>query len=175
MILNSFSPLLDRVRILSVLMALALLPALSSCGNDDDPDPVPDPVQTENIFSGVTQTWPVSDPSQVYTGQRKSTYNFHLDTDTRKASLVIAQADFLAGMPDVGKMTFPGIDFVTSDNVVKLSCANLLPEIAGRPFSAFPISNLQAKLVPGRSLKMQFVCTYRGVPYMVVFDGTPVK
>lgn len=148
----------------------------TACG-DDDPEPeTPQLVlDAENLFAGTTLTWPVDDPSSVYTAQRASTYNVVFNDDKSTASIVITDADFLNGMPALDPMTFPGISYLVTGDHVTLQCEALIPEIGGRPFSAFPISDVDAKLVPEKSLILTFICDYRGTPYVVSFNGTPVK
>ena len=72
-------------------------------------------------------------------------------------------------------MTFPGISYTVGESAVILNCASLTPTIGGRPFSMFPISGLQAKLVTDTSFDLQFICSYRGTPYVVSFKGRPAE
>lgn len=160
------------------LTALALLfialPALTSCGNDDEEKNPLMPINDENSFVGTTTTWPSDNPESKYTST-KSVYNVVFDTENKIASLVITDADFLEGMPSLQPMTFPGISYTVGETAIILNCASLTPTIGGRPFSAFPITGLQAKLVTDTSFDLQFICSYRGTPYVVSFKGRPAE
>lgn len=159
---------------LACAIALCVL-CLSSCGDDGEDGPVvPENEKMSQTFMGETRTWPEASPADIYVGQRPSAYTVTVDPETKVATLVISDADFLAGMPALGDMTFPGIKYTVTDNVVKLTCDALIPLIGERPFSGFPISNFQARWVPDRTLDLQFICNYRGTPYVVYFRGTKV-
>ena len=150
-------------------------PFVVSCGDDEKEEPVvPETGTFTQTFMGETRTWPEHDNKNIYIGQRPSAYTVTIDPATKEATLVISDADFLAGMPSLGDMIFPGIKYVVADNIVKLNCEALTPRIGERPFSAFPITNFQARLVPDRTLDLQFVCNYKGTPYVVYFRGTKV-
>lgn len=113
---------------------------------------------------GETRTWPETSPADIYVGQRPSAYTVSVDPETKVATLVISDADFLAGMPALGDMTFPGIKYAVTDNVVKLTCDALTPLIGERPFSGFPISNFQARWVPDRTLACSLYVIIAGLP-----------
>jgi len=153
---------------------LPLIFCLTACGDDDEDVPESFQLNTENAFTGTTTTWPKDNPEAKYTST-KSIYNFVLDTENNTAQLIITDADFLEGMPALQPMTFPGINFTVNEPVVILHCPSLIPTITGRPFSGFPITDLQAKLVTNRSLDLQFICSYRGTPYVVSFKGVPIS
>ena len=158
----------------ALLLTFIALPALTSCGSDDEEKNPLMPINIENSFVGTTTTWPSDNPDSKYTST-KSVYNVVFDTDNKIASLVITDADFLEGMPSLQPMTFPDISYTVGESAVILNCASLTPTIGGRPFSMFPISGLQAKLVTDTSLDLQFICSYRGTPYVVSFKGRPAE
>ena len=158
----------------SLLFIIAILP-LASCGNDDEPEPAPapNPGGSEFIFSGTTTTYPVDAPESIYTST-KSTYTVAVAKDVESAVMCIQNADFLQGMPQLGEMLFQPItcSFDETANTLSLSSSAITPEIAGRPFPAFPITDYTATLIPGKSISLTFICTYRGTPYSVNFTGT---
>ena len=158
----------------ALLLTFIALPVLTSCGSDDEEKNPLMPINPENSFVGTTTTWPSDNPESKYTST-KSVYNVVFDTDRKIASLVITDADFLEGMPPLQPMTFPGINYTVGESAVILNCASLTPTIGGRPFSMFPISGLQAKLVTDTSFDLQFICSYRGTPYVVSFKGRPFE
>lgn len=169
-------------RILPFLFLAILTPVLASCGDDEENTPDSPQIQKENYFKGTTTTFPVDNPSSVYTSD-KSTYLVTLDPESNKASISIENADFLQGMPQLGVMTFNSLTYsvdneATDENgtaVVKLKCEALDPEIANRPFPAFPITDLSATMLTDKSLSLTFICTYRGTPFTVKFKGSPAK
>ena len=126
----------------SLLFIIAILP-LASCGNDDEPEPAPapNPGGSEFIFSGTTTTYPVDAPESIYTST-KSTYTVAVAKDVESAVMCIQNADFLQGMPQLGEMLFQPItcSFDETANTLSLSSSAITPEIAGRPFPAFPRS-----------------------------------
>ena len=135
----------------SLLFIIAILP-LASCGNDDEPEPAPapNPGGSEFIFSGTTTTYPVDAPESIYTST-KSTYTVAVAKDVESAVMCIQNADFLQGMPQLGEMLFQPItcSFDETANTLSLSSSAITPEIAGRPFPAFPITDYTATLIPG--------------------------
>ena len=161
----------------SLLFIIAILP-LASCGNDDEPEPAPapNPGGSEFIFSGTTTTYPVDAPESIYTST-KSTYTVAVAKDVESAVMCIQNADFLQGMPQLGEMLFQPItcSFDETANTLSLSSSAITPEIAGRPFPAFPITDYTATLIPGKSISLTFICTYRGTPYSVNFTGTQAE
>ena len=152
----------------SLLFIIAILP-LASCGNDDEPEPAPapNPGGSEFIFSGTTTTYPVDAPESIYTST-KSTYTVAVAKDVESAVMCIQNADFLQGMPQLGEMLFQPItcSFDETANTLSLSSSAITPEIAGRPFPAFPITDYTATLIPGKSISLTFICTYRGTPLL---------
>lgn len=158
-----------------VLAAFSLVGTLSSC-DDNKPDQEPTEIIPSKIivYAGTTETYPISDPTDKYTSE-KGTYYFTYNVDDQTASLAINNADFLQGMPELGVMTFPEISWIAKDKAIVLKKDALTPEIAGRPFPAFPISDFNATEKIGESLSISFICDYRGVPYQVTFSGTPSK
>lgn len=155
-------------------MALALMTILPACDHDEEPEPpVPDtPINTDARYGGPTRTWPLTDPSDIYESSA-GTYYIDCQESDNTLSLHIVNANFLAGMPELGEMTFPGIAYsIDDDGNISFESEALLPEIAGRPFSAFPISDLKGSCTSGSSLEVNFICTYRGTPYQVEFAGT---
>lgn len=161
----------------SLLFIIAILP-LASCGNDDEPEPAPapNPGGSEFIFSGTTTTYPVDAPESIYTST-KSTYTVAVAKDVESAVMCIQNADFLQGMPQLGEMLFQPItcSFDETANTLSLSSSAITPEIAGRPFPAFPLTDYTATLIPGKSISLTFICTYRGTPYSVNFTGTQAE
>lgn len=164
--------------LLKSLLTVCLIIPVASCGNEDEPEPAPapNPGGSELIFKGKTTTNPVSDPENIYTST-KSTYTISVSDDAKSAVMVIADADFLQGMPALGEMLFQPITckFNAETNTLALAAEAITPEIAGRPFPAFPISNYSATVIPGKSIRINFICNYRGTPFSVNFTGTPAK
>lgn len=158
------------------LMFTMAFAGLTACEGEND-DPVIDPIPAESVtYTGTTMTYPVSDPDNFYESD-KATYAVVYDEVTKTAVLNITDADFLQGMPQLGVMTFPGINwrYDSKDKVMKLQKDDLIPEIAERPFPNFPISDLVAVEDPGKALGVNFICEYRGIPMQVTFSGTPKK
>lgn len=146
---------------LSTIFASALMVAVAfgfaACGNDDEDEKIPE-VPTENEFTGTTVAWPASTPDQKFTST-DPVYTLRLDSNTKKATLEIDQAQFMVGMPQLD-MVFPGIDYkILDNNVVLLSCANLVPESGGRPYPIFPITNLQGRVKANGTFDLFFECT----------------
>lgn len=165
-------------RSLIIPVMLCVCPLLTSCGDDDEPDPMPEPEVPElNLtFAGNTVTYPTANPSSTYTSA-VGTYRFEVDESNSTARLYIENANFLENMPQLGVMEFGGISFAMTANgnerVATFACDALTPEIAGRPYPAFPITDLEATMRPGKSLELNFICTFRNTPFQVTFTGTP--
>lgn len=162
----------------SLLITCLILP-VASCGSEEDdpaPAPAPNPGGSELAFTGKTTTYPVAEPENIYTSTR-STYTITVAKDAKSAVMGILDADFLQGMPALGEMVFQPIEcaFDADSNTLTLSAEEITPEIAGRPFPAFPISDYAATVVPGKSIRISFICNYRGTPFSVNFTGTPAK
>ncbi len=159
---------------LAGLALFALATSVVSCGDDNEEKPTPVPTE-KVVYGGTTVTYPVADESQVYESTR-GTYEVEYSTTDKTAVLLINNANFLEGMPPLGTMSFPGINWAAdnANNGFMLQKDALTPEIANRPFPAFPISNLTAFEVPGKSLELTFICNYKNTPYQVTFSGTPV-
>lgn len=161
---------------------IVMLPLVSACGSDDDePEPQPEPETTaiDATYTGTTVTTHSDDPSTAFTST-SGTYRFVPGKDGKKATLCIENAHFIDGMPELGMMEFKGISYTIKNNgtakaVATFSCDALTPEIANRPFPAFPITDLTATMHPGKSLELNFVCTFRGTPFSVEFTGVPQK
>jgi len=164
---------------------IALSIATCACGNSEEPEPEPTPTPEPAIdatFTGTTVTAPVNAPDDIYTSTT-GTYRFTIDENANTATLYIQNANFLQGMPQLGEMAFPNITYsITRDDAndntssittISFTSDALTPEIADRPFPAFPITDLTATMHPGKSLEVNFVCTYRGTPYTVSFAGQP--
>ena len=159
------------------LFVMSLAISSTSCGNDDpepDPAPAPNPAGTVLTYRGTTTTYPVTDPASIYTST-KSTYTVTVADDGKSAVMGILNADFLQGMPQLGEMIFQPIEcsFNNATNILSLNADEITPEIANRPFPAFPITDYSATLVPGKTAAINFICTYRGTPYQVTFKGSP--
>ena len=99
----------------ALLLTFIALPALTSCGSDDEEKNPFMPINPENSFVGTTTTWPSDNPDAKYTST-KSVYNVVFDTDNKIANLVITDADFLEGMPSLQPMTFPGISYTVGES-----------------------------------------------------------
>lgn len=164
--------------LLKSLISVCLIIPVASCGSEDEPEPAPapNPGGSELIFKGKTSTSPVADPENIYTST-KSTYYISISDDAESAVMTIADADFLQGMPALGEMLFQPItcSFNSETNTLTLEADAITPEIAGRPFPAFPISDYSATVVPGKSVRINFICNYRGTPYNVTFTGSPAE
>jgi len=151
--------------------------SVTSCGSDEpEPMPEPKPIDSEMTFVGTTTTHPVDDPAAEFTSSTPS-YSVVLDKKTNTASILIGKAQFIQGMPALD-MDFKGISIVISDNTVTFDCKKLTPEIAGRPFPQFPITDLDATLKVSSdegthptSLTLQFICTYKNTPFLITFSG----
>lgn len=167
------------------MLALIMSIVTCACGSSDEQEPEPEPAPAlDTSYAGTTVTAPINDPDNTYTSTI-GTYRFSIDEKSQTATLYIKNANFLQGMPQLGEMAFPGISYqVTHADAsnpastiakINFSCDALTPEIAGRPFPAFPISALNATMNPGKSLVVSFICTYRGTPYNVTFAGEPQK
>ena len=158
---------------LGVLLSVGAATAMVSCDDNDDPKPVVIP-SDNTVYVGKTVTYPKEDPEKVFESTR-GTYSIEYDESDNTAVLNINNASFLQGMPELGVMSFTGIAW-KADNANKgfmLQKDALTPEIAGRPFPAFPISDFTAFEIPGESLEIKFICDYRNTPYVVTFEGTP--
>lgn len=145
--------------------------------SDDDANNTPVLGPMENMFyKGITITYPVEHPEQRYESER-SMYKLHYSKETKTAVLYIEDADFLEGMPSLGVMEFKDLAFEqeNKDNLFKFQKDNLIPEIGGRPFPAFPISSLVGYEKVGEKLEVKFICDYRNIPMQVSFTGTPIK
>lgn len=170
-----------KINVSGILKGLCMiclfLPATSSCGSDDnetpEPAPTPNPGGSQLVFKGTTTTYPVDTPENLYTST-KSTYTVTVAKDAQSAVMGILDADFLQGMPPLGEMIFQPIECIFDANVntLFLNASSITPEIAGRPFPAFPITDYTATIVPDKNARISFVCTYRGTPYTVNFSGT---
>lgn len=148
----------------------------TSCGNNDDNnvDEPETPTTTTINYTGDTVTYPIDDATSTYTSS-VGIYRVTLDTETSTATLEIENANFLAGMPTLDVMSFNNITYTTNGSEIQLQSEALTPEIAGRPFPAFPITQLTGTLKPNVALQLSFICTYRSTPYQVTFTGTPSK
>lgn len=167
-----------------VLLALAfVLPTcfVSSCGDDDEPEIKPEAIASEISFEGITTVHPTTDPSATFT-TNASTYTFTLDEKNQVADLKIGKAKFMEAMPELD-MDFNDINYTTIETAINFSCTALTPEIGGRPFPQFPITELSGvvktsvvnnKYTPA-SIELTFICTWNGTPFNIVFKGTPKK
>ena len=66
----------------ALLLTFIALPALTSCGSDDEEKNPFMPINPENSFVGTTTTWPSDNPDAKYTST-KSVYNVVFDTDNK--------------------------------------------------------------------------------------------
>lgn len=158
--------------------------ATTSCGSDEDEKNEPDITTgkwTEVTFAGTTTTYPVSSPESKFTTE-VSTYTYSM-TENGTFAIAINKAKFLGNMPELD-MQFNDIEvYDNSSNPNNLYFRNeaLTPEIGGRPFPTYPISDLTSTMhraltgneLKATSVELRFICTFRDTPYQVIFNGTP--
>lgn len=165
---------------LAVFIAMGASYCLTSC---DDKETSPELPSETTIYEGLTTTWPVEDPEDIYES-RQGTYQIAYNETEKTAVLTITSPSFIQGMPAGIVMDFPTINwtFANKENILLLQKDNLIPEVMGRPFKQYAISNFTATENPGKTLHVEFICTFEqgpqspNLPPMTVrFEGTAKK
>lgn len=175
-----------------LLIALPLMAGFAACGSDDE-EPAPEPQPVIKMFEahGPTTTYPVSDPSRVYTSTR-GVYTVALNNSTLETRVYIDDADFMQGMPaGIGVMSFIGIKATKSNaNITNpgltpggnnseaedvpeyyFSAESIIPYIGERPYPDFAISDLHGTIYHNGKVELEFICNYRNTPMQVKFTG----
>lgn len=111
------------------------------------------------LFGTTTST---SDSGAVFESKTTS-YQIALNIDTKRLSIGIGGAQFLAGMPAMD-IVFDEIPFTFDGSTIKWSVESLTPKIGGTPYPAFPITNLYGEYKVGDALDMDFICTPATAP-----------
>lgn len=111
-------------------------------------------------MTGTTTSTAAADGAQSSTKQ--SIYTTTLDFDKKTATIEIAQAKFVDGMPSM-TMEFRDIPFTLDEyaNVTLEVSKEFIPYIANTPQESFPISDLKAFIKIGRGMTLDFNCNVR--------------
>ncbi len=179
-------------RLLYFIIALPLMAGFAACGSDDEEEPAPAPQPVIKNFEahGATTTYPVSNPTNVYTSTR-GVYTVSINTTTLETRVYIDNADFMQGMPaGIGVMTLAGIKAQKSDaNVTNpgltpggssqavevpeyyFSASAIIPSIGERPYPDFAITDLSGTVYHSGKVEIDFICNYRNTPMQVKFAG----
>lgn len=118
------------------------------------------------VLAGTIESVPAEGPMFTST---KPLYSFVFDFSKRLAEIRLANIQFSDIMPQMSLMTFPGIPFTISPDGKKLflQTESLIPCIGDTPYPNFPITQLSATVTPGQGADLDFVCTFRDMPYNI--------
>lgn len=121
------------------------------------------------VLAGTTTSVPAEGP-EFSTG--KAVYSFMLDFEKRTAEIRLVNIQFSSMMPQMSQMSFPGVPFTIAEDgkTINLQCESLIPSIGTTPYPTFPITQLSGTITPGTGAKLEFVCTYKDVPFTVTAD-----
>lgn len=111
------------------------------------------------VLAGMTKT---TDPEGNVFETLKPVYSVGLDFNSGKAKIAITNARFVNDMPPMSMM-FADIPFTIKDGGTRilLESASLIPSVGESPQPNFPITGLQATIVPGSGMTLNFECDYR--------------
>lgn len=108
------------------------------------------------VFEGTTTTTKNTDQSTFVS--TKTTYVVDIDKKDMKGVLKINSPSFAANMPTLGTMEFAGLDVTLEDGGYILTCAQLIPTIAGTPYPPYVISNLKMTVELDGESELRFNC-----------------
>lgn len=111
------------------------------------------------VFAGSTKTTD-ADGNEYET--LKPVYAIGLDFSKGIADIVIKNAQFKEGMPHL-TMRLSGVPFEIKDggSRIVLEAESIIPSIGDAPQTNYPISDLQASIVPGSGMVLKFTCDFR--------------
>lgn len=114
---------------------------------------------THNQFIGETKSTDIDNPEKDPFSTKQSRYLITFDGKTKKAEVQIAYPKFLDGMPsNLGVMRFPDIPMTYTEDGFSFKVRSLVPQIGSDPYPAFEITNLEGKVVAGKTLLLTFEC-----------------
>lgn len=113
---------------------------------------------THNQFIGTTTSTDLSDPADDPFTTQQSQYLVVFDGKTNKVQVQIANPKFLDKMPPLSIMVFDAIPMNFSNDGFTFSASEIIPSIKGTPYPDFKVSNLEGKVVAGKTLTLKFDC-----------------
>ncbi len=126
---------------------------------------------THSQFIGETKSTDIDNPAKDPFSTKQSRYLVTFDGKTKKAEVQIAYPKFLDTMPsNLGVMRFPDIPLTYTNDGFTFKISSLVPKIGNDPYPAFEITNLEGKVVAGKTLSLTFEC--RKFNRKVTIDGT---
>lgn len=109
-------------------------------------------------YSATTTSTSVTDPALDPFTTEESQYALAIDTKNMTCAIAIYNPRFVANMPSLNTMIFPGIPFKFTDNGISFKSKSLIPQIGSDPYPQFTITDLEGNIVAGKTLTMKFDC-----------------
>lgn len=108
------------------------------------------------VFEGTTTT--TNNIKQSKFVSTKTTYVVDINMKNMTGVLKINSPSFAANMPTLGTMEFAGLDVTLIDGGYVLTCAQLIPTIAGIPYPPYEITNLKMTVELDGESELRFNC-----------------